>query len=67
MSKFTQWAMVVAIAVAGNSMAEEAKAANELKVGYVNTQRLFRDAPVVTQPHAHSAFPLLFPTPEYRG
>ena len=46
MSKFTQWAMVVAIAVAGNSMAEEAKAANELKVGYVNTQRLFRDAPV---------------------
>jgi glycolate oxidase len=28
---------------------------------------LFRDAPQVTLPHAHSAFPLLQTTPEYRG
>jgi glycolate oxidase len=28
---------------------------------------LYRHAPVVTQPHQHSAFPLLQPTPEYRG
>ena len=27
----------------------------------------FRDAPPVTQPHAHSAFPLLQATPDYRG
>ena len=42
MFKGKQWVMVAAMASAlvGNAMA------NELKVGYVNTQRLFRDAPV---------------------
>ena len=33
----------------------------------LNPNFVHRNAPVVTQPHAHSAFPLLQPTPEYRG
>lgn len=42
MLKLKQWALagVIATVVAGGA------AASELKVGYVNTQRLFRDAPV---------------------
>lgn len=42
MLKLKQWAMagVIATVLAGSAMA------SELKVGYVNTQRLFRDAPV---------------------
>ncbi|HET6719389.1 MAG TPA: OmpH family outer membrane protein [Rhodocyclaceae bacterium] len=42
MLKLKQWALagVIATVVAGGAMA------SELKVGYVNTQRLFRDAPV---------------------
>lgn len=42
MLKLKQWALagVIASVVAGGAMA------SELKVGYVNTQRLFRDAPV---------------------
>ena len=46
----------VAMALAG------ARSLNELNPAYVH-----RNAPIVTQPHAHSAFPLLFPTPEYSG
>lgn len=46
----------VAMALAG------ARTLNELNPSFVH-----RGAPIVTQPHAHSAFPLLFPTPEYRG
>ena len=45
----------VAMALAG------ARSLGELHPGYV-----FRDAPPVTQPHAHSGFPLLQETPEYR-
>jgi hypothetical protein len=33
----------------------------------LNPSFLYRDAPVVTQPHQHSAFPLLRETPEYQG
>lgn len=42
MLKLKQWAMagVISTVMAGGAMA------SELKVGYVNTQRLFRDAPV---------------------
>jgi len=42
MLKLKQWALagVIAAVLAGGAMA------SELKVGYVNTQRLFRDAPV---------------------
>src|SRR5690349_8035514 len=45
MGKGKQWAMVglFAAVVAGNAMA------NELKVGYVDTQRLFRDAPIAVK------------------
>lgn len=46
MGKGKQWAMVgvfAAAVVAGNVMA------NELKVGYVDTQRLFRDAPIAVK------------------
>ena len=32
-----------------------------------NPSFLHRNAPLVTLPHAHSAFPLLHPVPEYRG
>jgi isopentenyl diphosphate isomerase/L-lactate dehydrogenase-like FMN-dependent dehydrogenase len=39
-----------------------ARSLGELHPGYV-----FRNAPQVTQPHAHSAFPLLQTTPEFRG
>ena len=46
----------VAMALSG------ARSLGELHPGYV-----FRDAPQVTQPHAHSAFPLLQTTPEFRG
>ena len=46
----------VAMALAG------ARSLNELNPAYVH-----RNAPIVTHPHAHSAFPLLFPTPEYSG
>jgi isopentenyl diphosphate isomerase/L-lactate dehydrogenase-like FMN-dependent dehydrogenase len=46
----------VAMALSG------ARSLGELHPGYV-----FRNAPQVTQPHAHSAFPLLQATPEYRG
>ena len=46
----------VSMALAG------ARSLGELHPGYV-----FRNAPVVAQPHAHSAFPLLHPAPEYRG
>ncbi|HVZ09490.1 MAG TPA: alpha-hydroxy acid oxidase [Rhodopila sp.] len=46
----------VAMALSG------ARSLAELHPGYV-----FRNAPVVAQPHAHSAFPLLQTTPEYRG
>jgi glycolate oxidase len=45
----------VALALAG------ARSLAELNPGF-----LYRNAPVVTSPHAHSAFPLLHPTPEYR-
>jgi isopentenyl diphosphate isomerase/L-lactate dehydrogenase-like FMN-dependent dehydrogenase len=33
----------------------------------LNPSHLFRNAPVVADPHQHSAFPLLQTTPEYRG
>jgi len=33
----------------------------------LSPQFLHRDAPPVFQPHVHSAFPLLFPTPEHSG
>jgi isopentenyl diphosphate isomerase/L-lactate dehydrogenase-like FMN-dependent dehydrogenase len=33
----------------------------------LNPSFVFRDAPVVAQPHQHSAFPLLQVTPEFRG
>ncbi len=33
-------------------------------LGELNPSFLHRGAPLVTQPHVHSAFPLLFPTPE---
>jgi isopentenyl diphosphate isomerase/L-lactate dehydrogenase-like FMN-dependent dehydrogenase len=46
----------VAMALAG------ARSLGELHPGFV-----FRNAPQVAQPHAHSAFPLLQTTPEYRG
>ena len=46
----------VAMALAG------ARSLGELHPGFV-----FRDAPQVAQPHAHSAFPLLQTTPEFRG
>jgi glycolate oxidase len=46
----------VAMALAG------ARALKEL-----NPSFLFRNAPIVAQPHQHSAFPLLQETPEYRG
>jgi isopentenyl diphosphate isomerase/L-lactate dehydrogenase-like FMN-dependent dehydrogenase len=46
----------VAMALSG------ARSLNELNPSFV-----FRNAPVVTQPHQHSAFPLLQETPEYRG
>ena len=46
----------VAMALAG------ARSLAELHPGFV-----FRDAPPVAQPHVHSAFPLLQPTPEFRG
>jgi isopentenyl diphosphate isomerase/L-lactate dehydrogenase-like FMN-dependent dehydrogenase len=46
----------VAMALAG------ARSLGELHPGYV-----FRDAPPVALPHAHSAFPLLQTTPEFRG
>ena len=39
-----------------------ARSLNELNPSFV-----FRNAPIVTQPHQHSAFPLLQETPEYRG
>ena len=39
-----------------------ARSLAELHPGYV-----FRSAPQVTSPHAHSAFPLLQTTPEFRG
>jgi hypothetical protein len=39
-----------------------ARSLGELHPGYV-----FRNAPVVAQPHAHSAFPLLQTTPEYQA
>jgi len=48
--------MGVAMALAG------ARSLGELNPNYV-----FRNAPQVAQPHAHSAFPLLQTTPEYRG
>lgn len=45
MGKGKQWAMVgvFAAVVTGSAMA------NELKVGYVDTQRLFRDAPIAVK------------------
>lgn len=45
MVKGKQWALagVIAALVAGGAMA------NELKVGYVDTQRLFRDAPIAVK------------------
>lgn len=45
MGKGKQWAAVgvLAAVVMGNAMA------NELKVGYVDTQRLFRDAPIAVK------------------
>ena len=46
----------VAMALAG------ARSLNELHPGFLS-----RNAPCVATPHAHSAFPLLQPTPEYRG
>jgi isopentenyl diphosphate isomerase/L-lactate dehydrogenase-like FMN-dependent dehydrogenase len=46
----------VAMALAG------ARSLAELHPGYV-----YRNAPSVTPPHAHSAFPLLQTTPEFRG
>ena len=46
----------VAMALAG------ARSLAELNPAFV-----YRNAPVVSQPHAHSAFPLLQTTPEYRG
>ena len=33
----------------------------------LNPSYIFRNAPIVAQPHQHSAFPLLQDTPEYRG
>jgi glycolate oxidase len=33
----------------------------------LNPSFVFRNAPIVAQPHQHSAFPLLQETPEYRG
>ncbi|MBN8902019.1 MAG: alpha-hydroxy-acid oxidizing protein, partial [Rhodospirillales bacterium] len=33
-------------------------------LGELNPSYLYRDAPSVAAPHVHSAFPLLFPTPE---
>jgi len=36
-------------------------------LGELNPNFVFRNAPIVTQPHQHSAFPLLQETPEYRG
>ncbi len=36
-------------------------------LGELNPRYVFRDAPPVARPHAHSAFPLLQTTPEYRG
>ena len=36
-------------------------------LGELNPSYIYRDAPVVAQPHQHSAFPLLQETPEYRG
>jgi glycolate oxidase len=46
----------VAMALSG------ARSLNELNPSFV-----FRNAPVVAQPHQHSAFPLLQDTPEFRG
>jgi glycolate oxidase len=46
----------VAMALSG------ARTLNELNPNFV-----FRNAPVVAPPHQHSAFPLLFPTPDYHG
>jgi isopentenyl diphosphate isomerase/L-lactate dehydrogenase-like FMN-dependent dehydrogenase len=46
----------VAMALSG------ARALKELHPGFV-----FRNAPMVADPHQHSAFPLLQATPEYRG
>jgi hypothetical protein len=37
------------------------------KLGELNPGFVFRDAPQVGVTHAHSAFPLLQATPEYRG
>jgi isopentenyl diphosphate isomerase/L-lactate dehydrogenase-like FMN-dependent dehydrogenase len=36
-------------------------------LGELNPAFVYRNAPVVTQPHQHSAFPLLQVTPEYRS
>ena len=36
-------------------------------LGELNPNFVFRNAPIVAQPHQHSAFPLLQTTPEYRG
>ena len=46
----------VAMALSG------ARSLNELNPSFIH-----RGAPIVTQPHQHSAFPLLQTTPEYRG
>ena len=46
----------VAMALSG------ARTLNELNPSFV-----FRDAPIVAQPHQHSAFQLLQETPEFRG
>ena len=36
----------------------------ETTLSALNRSHIYRDAPAVTPPHIHSAFPLLFPTPE---
>jgi glycolate oxidase len=38
--------------------------AGATRLAELNPSYLYRDAPQVTAPHVHSAFPLLFPTPE---
>ena len=56
MLELVEHEMGVSMALAG------ARSLGELNPGFV-----FRNAPMVTMPHQHSAFPLLQTTPEYRG